>query len=66
MKLRVSEILADQALLSAELVRIQEQCIHPQAALKVDYKSSDGYAEKTQYWKNLTCGLCLKTWVEDQ
>lgn len=42
--------------------RIQnEVCSHPKEMLNV-VPMNDG---ENQYWKNITCGICRKFWMED-
>lgn len=51
--------------LQDKLIRIQEECTHPDAAVERVAGSSTGnlYADD-YYWYNCTCGLCGKTWTE--
>lgn len=53
--------------LQLQIEEVQNQCPHPKVAVKYEPKagSSDGYSTDS-YWYECHCGVCEKTWNEDQ
>ena len=52
--------------LQTDLIRLQDECDHPNVVR--EYKSSTGNWDRGDdaYWINFTCPDCRKRWMEDQ
>ncbi len=49
-----------------KLSTIQQACSHPIEAREIINRAYDGYSEPTVYTALHKCGICGKSWVEDQ
>lgn len=65
---RITELKEQIGSIRKEIELIQDECNHPKASLDIKHKADTGNYDPTQdsYWTEYRCGLCEKSWNEDQ